>query len=91
MSKLLSQIAILVVLTGVAFGDDPSVSWVSGTSPPDLSRLPENPTTNDVITFTIPTDTFANQWQAEQILGGKPTLTIDTGQRRIDLKIVPPA
>ena len=91
MRTLITQISILVIFTGAAFGDDPSVSWVSGANPPDLSRLPSNPTTNDVITFTIPTDTYSNQWRAEQILGGKPTLTIDPGQRRINLRFVPPA
>lgn len=91
MRMLISQIMIVVLFTGVAFGDDPSVSWVTGENSPELSRLPLNPTTNDVITFVIPTDTFANQRQAEQILGGKPTLTIDPGQRRINLRFVPPA
>jgi len=91
MRMLISQIAIVVVFAGLASGADPNVSWVSGENPPELSRLPANPTTNDVITFTIPTDTYSNHWRAEQILGGKPTLTIDSAQRRIDLKIVPPA
>jgi len=91
MRTLISQITIVVLFTGLAFGADPNVSWVSGENRPELSRLPVNPTTNDVITFTIPTDTYSNQWRAEQILGGKPTLTIDSAQRRINLRIVPPA
>ena len=90
MNKLLSQLAIFVVLGGTAFGVESSISWVSGENPPDLSRLPANPTTNDSISFVIPTDVFRNRWRAEQILGGKPTLIIDSGQRRIDLKFVPP-
>jgi hypothetical protein len=91
MRTLISQFIIVVLFASAIFGDDPNVSWVSGENPPELSRLPANPTTNDVITFTIPTDTYSNHWRAEQILGGKPTLTIDSAQRRIDLKIVPPA
>ncbi len=91
MRTLISQITIIVLFTGVVFGAEPSVSWVSGENPPELSRLPLNPTTNDVITFTIPTDTFANQQQAEEALGGKPALTIDSAARRVELKIVPPA
>ncbi|MHC4565778.1 MAG: hypothetical protein ACYTE3_08460 [Planctomycetota bacterium] len=91
MNKILSQFAILIVFGGTAFGIDSSISWVSGDNPPELSRLPANPTTNDSISFVIPTDVFRNRWRAEQILGGKPTLIIDSVQRRIDLKFVPPA
>ncbi len=90
MSKLVSQFAIIVVFCGAAFGVESSISWFPGESPPDASRLPEHPTTNDSISFTIPTDVFRNRWQAEQILGGKPTLTIDSGQRQIELRFVPP-
>lgn len=91
MSKLISSIAIVAVLSGTAFGAETSISWISGEDPPDVSRLPVNPTTNDTISFTIPTDVYPNRWQAEQTLGGKPTLIIDSKQRRIELKFVPPA
>ena len=91
MRRLIVQSAILFVFSGAAFGIEPSVSWVSGENSPGLSRLPASPTTNDIISFTIPTEVYPNRWRAEQILGGKPTLTIDPARKRIELKIVPPA
>jgi len=79
------------VISGAAFGVETSISWVPGEDPPDVSREPAHPTTNDTISFTIPTDVYPNRWVAEQALGGKPTLIVDSDQRRIELKFVPPA
>jgi len=76
---------------GVAFGVDSDISWIPGDNPPDFSRTPADPTTDETISFTIPTDVYANQWQAEQALGGTPTLIIDPAEKRIDLQFVPPA
>lgn len=91
MNKFVLQAILMFVFSGAALGAEPSISWIPGPNPPDFSRQPANPTTNDVISFTIPTDVYRNQREAEQILGGKPTLTIDPGRMRIELKFVPPA
>jgi hypothetical protein len=91
MSKALLKIIIVFVFCGAALGADPNVSWIPGDDLQDFYRFPQNPTTNDVISFTIPTDVFDNQWQAEQILGGTPTLIIDSVQKTIDLQFEPPA
>jgi hypothetical protein len=93
MNKIMLQISIVFVFYGVAFGVDSSVSWIPGDDRQDFSRIPRIPTTNDTISFIIPTDIFENQWQAEQALGGTPTLIIDSAQRTINLefKAPPPA
>jgi hypothetical protein len=91
MSKLLLKIIILLMLCGAALGVDSNVSWIPGDDLQDFVRFPQMPTTNDVISFTIPTDVFDNQWQAEQTLGGTPTLIIDVVEKSIDLQFEPPA
>jgi len=91
MGKIVLQTLIVFVFCGMAFGVDSEISWISGDTRPDLSRLPANPTTNDSISFVIPTEVFRNRWQAEQHLGGTPTLIIDLVERRIDLQFEPPA
>jgi len=91
MSRVLLQTIIVFVFCGVALGVDSNISWISGDDLWDFSRFPQNPTTIDSIGFTIPTDVFRNQRQAEQSLGGIPTLTIDSVQKRIDLQFEPPA
>jgi len=91
MSKLLLKTITLLMLCGAALGVDSNVSWIPGDDLQDFGRFPQIPTTNDVISFTIPTDVFDNQWQAEQMLGGTPTLIIDAVEKRIDLQFEPPA
>lgn len=91
MDKIVLRTLILFVSCGIAFGVDSEISWISGDARPGLSRLPADPTTNDSISFVIPTDVFRNRWQAEQNLGGTPTLIIDPVEKRIDLQFEPPA
>ena len=89
MDKLLLRTVIVFVFCGAAFGVDSEISWMSRDTRPDFSRTPANPTTNDRIEFVIPTDVFNNQSQAEKLLGGIPTLIIDTVQKRIELTFEP--
>ena len=91
MDKLLAVTLIAFVFCGTAFGIDSSVSWISGTTEVQVSRIPANPTTNDRINFTIPTELYLNHWDAEKALGGTPALVIDPVARRIDLRFAPPA
>jgi hypothetical protein len=91
MDKFVLQIIIVLVLCGASFGVESSVSWIPGDTEQDFSRTPANPTTSDIISFVIPTDVYDNQQQAEYLLGGTPTLIIDTAQKRIDLVFEPPA
>lgn len=91
MKKALVQSIIVVLLCGTAFAVDPNVSWIKGETPPGFDRFPAEPTTNDIISFTIPTDVYPNQWEAEQSLGGTPTITLDPDERRIEVLIQGPA
>ena len=91
MSKSLLKTIIVLMFCGAALGVDSNISWIPGDDLQDFYRFPLTPTTNDVISFTIPTDVFDNQWQAEQMLGGTPTLIIDAVQKTIDLQFEPPA
>ena len=90
MSKSLLKTIIVLMFCGAALGVDSNISWIPGDDLQDFYRFPLTPTTNDVISFTIPTDVFDNQWQAEQMLGGTPTLIIDAVQKTIDLQFEPP-
>jgi hypothetical protein len=91
MFKGVLRIVIILVFCGVTFGVDSEVSWISRDTRPDFSRTPANPTTNDRINFVIPTDVFPNHFQGEQRLGGTPSLVIDTAQKTVDLRFLPPA
>ncbi len=91
MNKVFAGILIAFALCGIGYGIDSSVSWIPGATEVQVSRTPANPTTSDRINFVIPTDLYRNQWEAEQRLGGTPTLVIDPVEKRIDLRIVPPA
>jgi len=90
MNKIVLQIIIVFVFYGAALGVDSNVSWIPGDDLQDFSRIPKIPTTNDSVSFTIPTDVFDNQWQAEQSLGGTPILIIDSAQKTINLIFEPP-
>jgi len=90
MSKILLQTIVVFVFCGAALGVDSNVSWIPGDDLQQFSRIPEIPTTNDTVSFVIPTDVFDNQWQAEQSMGGTPTLIIDSEQRTINLLFEPP-
>jgi hypothetical protein len=87
---IFASISILL-LCGVASAYDTEISWIHGDDPPDFSRTPENPTTADLIYFTVPTDVFFNQWTAERALGGTPSLMVDPVAREIELWFQGPA
>ena len=88
--SIFASISILL-LCGVVSGYEMEISWIHGEDPPDFSRTPENPTTADLIYFTVPTDVFMNQWQAERVLGGTPSLYIDPVAKEIELWFQGPA
>ena len=88
--SIIASISILL-LCGVVSGYEMEIKWIHGEDPPDFSRTPENPTTADLIYFTVPTDVFMNQWQAERILGGTPSLYIDPVEREIEIWFQGPA
>jgi len=81
----------ILLLCGVVSAYETEISWIHGEDPPDFSRTPENPTTSDLIYFTVPTDVFYNQWTAERALGGTPSLMVDPVKREIELWFQGPA
>jgi len=81
---ILASVSVLL-LCGIASGYDYNISWIHGENQPDFSRFPDEPTSTDLIHFTVPTDIFINQWIANMTLGGTPTLTIDPVERIIEL------
>jgi hypothetical protein len=83
------SISILLVC-GIVRGDEPTVFWIQGVNSPDFSRVPLNPTTEDLIRITVPTDVFPNQSIAENALGGSPTITVDPVRKEIKLRFVEP-
>ncbi len=87
---IFASISILL-LCGIVSAYDTEISWIHGEDPPDFSRTPENPTTADLIHFTVPTDVFFNQWTAERALGGTPSLSVDPVAREIELWFQGPA
>ncbi|MBW7992636.1 MAG: carboxypeptidase regulatory-like domain-containing protein [Planctomycetes bacterium] len=87
---IFASISILL-LCGAVSASNTEISWIHGENPPDFSRTPENPTTADLVHFTVPTDVFMNQWAAERILGGTPSLYIDPVKREIELWFQGPA
>jgi len=82
---------LVLVLCGVVSGYEQDISWIQGENPPSPSRSPGEPTTADLINFTVPTDVFQNQWIAERTLGGIPTLSIDPVDRTVELWVQEPA
>lgn len=90
MNRLLFQTIVVVAFCGMVFGAESSVFWIPGENQQEFNRFPANPTTNDVITVTIPTDVYANMYEADQTLGGTPTIIIDSSQRIVDLTFEPP-
>jgi hypothetical protein len=91
MRRAIFTTVIILTLSGMVSGYETSVSWIEGVSPPEFSRTPEDPTTNDLIYFTIPTDVYRNFLEAEQSLGGVPTISINYGTRTIELYFQSPA
>jgi len=81
---IFASISVLF-LCGFVSGYELELSWIHGEDPPEFSRIPVNPTTADLIHFTVPTDVFINQWIAERTLGGTPTLFVDPAEREIEL------
>ena len=81
---MLASVSVLL-FCGIVSGYNQDISWVHGENPLDFSRWPAEPTTADLIHFTVPTDIFINQWIANQTLGGTPTLSIDPVERTIEL------
>ena len=88
MKKTMLTFIMILFLCGTVSA---TVSWIPGQSPPNFSRSPANPTTNDVITITIPTSVYNNSQVAQQALGGTPTLDIDSANRTVVLSFEPPA
>jgi hypothetical protein len=85
---------VLIILTVglVCAARAGEISWVLGeSSPPQWSVQPSEPNETDLIRFWGPTRFYANQFLAEQALGGKPVLQIDTVSRKIQLRFEPPA
>ncbi len=82
---------LVLVLCGVVSGYEQDISWIHGEDPPFPSRYPGEPTTSDLINFTVPTEVFQNLWIAEQTLGGIPTLSIDPVDRTVELWVQEPA
>jgi hypothetical protein len=82
---------LVLVLCGVLSGYEQDISWIQGENPPFPSRSPGEPTTADLINFTVPTEVFQNLWIAEQTLGGIPTLSIDLVDRTVELWVQEPA
>ncbi len=91
MRRAIFTTVIILVLSGIVSGYETSVSWIEGSNPPDFTRTPEYPTTNDLIYFTIPTNVYGNFLAAEQSLGGVPTLSINPATRTVELYFQPPA
>jgi hypothetical protein len=81
----------ILLLCGTVSAYDTEISWIHGNEPPDFSRIPEHPTSADLIYFTVPTDVYFNQWTAERTLGGKPSLYVDPVAREIELWFQGPA
>jgi hypothetical protein len=73
-----------------ASGYETSVSWIHSEQRPDFTRTPQNPTTEDLIRFTLPTSVFFNESVAERTLGGRPTLSVNPSQRTILLRFDEP-
>ncbi len=83
---------ILTVVLAACAARAGEVSWLLGkSSPPHWSVQPSEPNETDMIRFSGPTRLYANQFLAEQALGGKPVLQIDTVGRKIQLRFEPPA
>ena len=82
--SIFASISILL-LCGAVSAYETEISWIHGEDPPDFSRTPENPSTSDLIYFTVPTDVFMNQWAAERVLGGTPSLSVDPVKREIEI------
>jgi hypothetical protein len=87
---IFASISILL-LCGAVSAYDTEISWIHGNDPPDFSRTPEDPTTADLVYFTVPTDVYFNQWTAERALGGTPSLYVDPVKREIELWFQGPA
>ncbi|MDT8302433.1 MAG: carboxypeptidase-like regulatory domain-containing protein [Sedimentisphaerales bacterium] len=87
---IFASISILL-LCGTVSAYNTEISWIHGNEPPDFSRTPEDPTTADLIYFTVPTDVYFNQWTAERTLGGTPSLMVDPLKREIEIWFQGPA
>ena len=86
-------LAILVVLL-TSSSRGVGVFWITSDSqaqPHGWLIEPTAPTDVDVIQFSGPTPTYANACQAEQTLGGRPTLRIYPDRREVQLTFEPPA
>ncbi|MGD8786101.1 MAG: hypothetical protein PVJ60_01650, partial [Phycisphaerales bacterium] len=93
MRSTILGITLVLLLFGTTFGNNIStnISWINGDNPPDFGRGPEEPTTADLVYFTIPTSVYVNSWTAERSLGGVPTLSVDPVDRIVELFFDPPA
>ncbi|MHC4727152.1 MAG: carboxypeptidase-like regulatory domain-containing protein, partial [Planctomycetota bacterium] len=85
MKRAIFTSILILLLCGVVSAYEMSISWIHSEEPPDFSRTPENPTTADLISFTVPTDVYRNQWYAEDALGGTPSIYVDPVAREIEI------
>ncbi|MHC4534548.1 MAG: hypothetical protein ACYS6K_11405 [Planctomycetota bacterium] len=90
MKRAILTLLSVIVFCNVVSGYEREVSWIDGNEPPEFSVSPADPTTSDLIYFTIPTDIYPDQSTAEEILGGTPTLSIDPNTRTIKLRFQQP-
>jgi len=82
---------LTAVLSSSSFGAE--VSWIVSGSEPQPSAWsiePQRPTQHEVVRFTGPTSRYLNRCLAENALGGKPTLIINTKLKAIELRFEPP-
>ena len=81
---------ILVFLCSTTFAQN--ILWIGGLSgPKEWTIDPSDPNENDPIYFSGPAILSANSCYAEIILGGTPTVSVDTINKIVEIMILEPA
>ena len=81
---------IVIFLCSTTFAQN--ISWIGGFSgPQEWTIYPSDPNENDLINFSGPAVLSANSCYAEIVLGGTPTVSIDTTNKIIEIIIQEPA
>ncbi len=91
-SGIIAAVLLTALLSGQALGADPT--WISGTSGPAAWTIsPGSPTTSSTISFQghLNGSSYGNSCAAEGALGGAPKLTVDSGNKTVDLWFQGPA
>jgi len=92
-NKRKALILILCLISSQAFGA--SVTWIYGQQPTRPSTWtvdPNNPGISDTITFSGPLDLiYGNSCSASVSLGGTPQITVDHGNKEVELWLQGPA